>query len=500
MLFNLLSPPDDAVFAAAVETVKKSYLTGTYMAANKPYPLPFRRTFHELFTEKIDWGKPYDPSRKIKSFWVYHHMGNVVAAMAHILVYMEKHIDNFLPEEETDVQRVFSAQRKLDNLHLAYYHDIGKCIIPRRHGIEGKALFAEPKASVRYRFERIFKVYRSKKIFFSNETIPYYAELIGSHDIFGTIGTGENGLLSLSGIISRLTALFFGNRSAAKTAVFDLWLLNIADILVSVAWIGSKKLDKSKPLDWCSKRPGSLDGDIDWFFSSIKGKYLMEDLVFALDIADKALEGDCDVYAYAKDLSEKRATHRLGRLARQTLGDVLEDPSTEFPDTVRAAVISRLESDSINGDIHRILSAEFGENYPRIFGTMLQFDYALGFFQTIAKTAVKWINEELDNGAYHTGLIYHRKKPKKGGGIYSRTFKETYSAECMVNNYLTVLSGIFGEINRLTGDIERWNIEFEDAKDRLNESKAERLLFLDGVYRADSARSLLMRELMLYKA
>ena len=75
-----------------------------------------------------------------------------------------------------------------------------------------------------------------------------------------------------------------------------------------------------------------------------------------------------------------------------------------------------------------------------------------------------------------------------------------YNAECIVNNYLTVLAGIFGEISRLTGDIENWNIEFEDAKNRLNEAKAERLLFLDGVFRADSARSLLMREIMLFKA
>ena len=77
---------------------------------------------------------------------------------------------------------------------------------------------------------------------------------------------------------------------------------------------------------------------------------------------------------------------------------------------------------------------------------------------------------------------------------------DRYNAECIVNNYLAVLAGIFGEISRLTGDIENWKIEFEDAKNRLNEAKTTRLLFLDGVYRADNARSLLMRDIMLYKA
>ena len=55
--------------------------------------------------------------------------------MAHILHYVESRMDTILPsvsnetQKESDVDRAFSLQRKLDNLHLAYYHDIGKCII-----------------------------------------------------------------------------------------------------------------------------------------------------------------------------------------------------------------------------------------------------------------------------------------------------------------------------------------------------------------------------------
>ena len=242
MLKSLLTQTSDNAFAVAIEAVKRAYLTGTYIASGQEIPLPFRRPFHELFTAKEDLDKPYDPTRPLQSPWVYHHMGNVIAAMAHILKYAGIHADRFLPKEEDDVDRSFTEQRKLDLLHLAYYHDIGKCIISRRHAVEGKALFTEPKASVHYRFEQIFRAYETYGISLSDETIPFYAELIGAHDIFGTISTGENGLLSLCGIIRRLAALFRYKLQAIKAAVFDLWLLNIADILVSLNRINGKEL------------------------------------------------------------------------------------------------------------------------------------------------------------------------------------------------------------------------------------------------------------------
>jgi len=62
-----------------------------------------------------------------------------------------------------------------------------------------------------------------------------------------------------------------------------------------------------------------------------------------------------------------------------------------------------------------------------------------------------------------------------------------------------LLADIFGEIARLTGDILNWNIEFEDAKDRLSGPKCDRLLGFSGAYRQGNERQLLVRELMLYK-
>ncbi|MDR2711820.1 MAG: hypothetical protein LBB91_01750 [Clostridiales bacterium] len=501
MLKSLLSQKTDFAFAAAVDAVKQSYLTGTYTANGQGIPLPFRRSFQELFVKKA--GKVYTDDKPCENWWVYNHIGNVVAAMAHLLHYVESHIDMILPQDETDVDRVFSSQRKLDNLHLAYYHDIGKCIISRRHAIEGKLLFAGPKASVRYRFEQIFKAYEADSVKLCAETIPYYTELIGAHDVFGTIGTGENGLLSLSGIISSLAALYAKKPQNLKNAVFDLWLLNVADIIVSVNSVNGKAVIKSETLYWCERLPGTLDEDIGWFFASPSGKYLKEDLEFALDIADIAVQAKVDVYDYSKHLSDEQVAHRIGRLAQQSLGGVLEDPKNDLlPNApeLKNEIIARLEPEGIFGEIQRILSSKFGNGYPKLFGTMLQFDYALGFFQKLAISALKRINEELSGGQFRTGWLLHLKKPEGTDHYKKDGFMIRYNAECIVNNYLTVLSGIFGEISRLTAGIEKWNIDFEDAGKHLNESKAEQLLFLEGTYRADSARSLLMREIMLYKA
>ena len=505
MLLSLINAESYDDFSAAFKAVKDSYLNGIYIAGGQPALLPFWRVFKSLFREKDD---PYEPyfypkdtddvtppglPEKIRNVGWYNHMCNVSAAMAHVLLYAEKQIGRFIPEDIENVDRVFTRQRKLDNLHLAYYHDIGKCNTPRRHAFEGKSLFYESKASTRRRFENIFKSYKSKTLSLREETIAYYAELIGAHDIFGTISTGENGLLSLSGVISRLAVIFNYDIKKTKTSVVDLWLLTIADIIVSVPLINGKTQEE---LDWGGHLPGKNDENLDAFFESEKGRNLRDDLIYAFDIADAALNGKPDVYSYAKVLSEKLAVFRIKRLARETLGIVLENNAV-FPLKIKNKIIDKLESDGINGDIDRILNVEFGENYRQIFGTMLQFDYALRFFREIAGIAVGRINDELKGGKFRTGWVLIEKS---AADKYSGNFKADYNAECILNNYLTMLAGIFGEISRLTGDIEHWNIEFDDAANRLDGIKIERLLCFGGVYLASNARNLLMREIMLYKS
>ncbi len=489
MLLDLFNCADDALFALAMEPVKRSYLSGEYTANGKAFALPFEKNYEEMFGQAAK-ASPEAAAVILDKSVVghYNHFCNVNATMAHMLVYAEKHMDALLPKGEKGVERAFSNRRKLDNMFKAYYHDVGKTIISRRHAVEGSALFAEPKASVRFRFEGIFAQYDVGDA--DSRTLADYALNIGAHDLIGTISTGENGILSMCGVIERFKSLYNGDKVKVKTAVFDLWLLNVADIIVSINDFipGESKWDAQ---DWQGTAPGNMDGFIEKLLNSYKGAYLLEDLAFALQIA-----GADDSYAVAKALAVKRAACRFQRLARQTLGDVLERRKS-FPSGVKGEVIKYLDGEAIIPSVKAILRGEFGESCNEYFGTMLQFDYALGFFIKLAERAVRWLEEELIRGSFRTGWLYNQKVVNPSG--YDAAFIDRYNAECIVNNFMMVLAGVFGEVHRLTADIERWNIEFDDAAKRLTDSKAEKLLYFDGAYRAGNARVLLMREIMLYK-
>jgi hypothetical protein len=479
MLLTLLNPKSQESYNTAIEQIRKAYLTGKFTVNEKSTDLPFTAQWNILFPN----GETGNNTGH------FNHFCNVTAATAHIINYAESGKIS-LGE--------FTLQRKLDNMMVAFYHDIGKTIIPRRHGVEGKALFAEPKASVKFRFEEIAKHYTECEI--TSATLSYYAELIGYHDIFGTISTGENGLLSLANIIKRFADIFNNDKIAIKNAVYDLWLLNLADIITSISFLNGRIISKFDVQNWQLNIPGNLDNDIDWFLNSSHGRYLKEDLQFALQIAESE-----NYYPFAKSISENRSAHRLQRLAQQTFANRLtaKDKSgnyaMNFPEDLREAILNRLSDSSLTLQVKEILRSEFGDNYGKYFGTMLQFDYALGFFEMLSAQAIHWINEELKpDSTFRTGWLYNQKISKTQN--YNKDYINRYNAECVVNNYIMVIAGIFGEIYRLTSDIEHWNVEFEDAKNRLTPSKADKLLFFDGAYRASNARNLLMKEIMLYKS
>lgn len=497
-MLNLLDCNDSLSYTNEMDAIRKSYLTGVYTSNGNTTELPFGSLFQEHFEIRKDEELPLDDKNR-KWQGNLNHFCNVVGATAHLLNYFEKHMESYLPEE-ADITRHFDDQRKLDNLLKSYYHDLGKTVIGRRHAVEGKAFFVGMKASARYLFRNFFALYPDCQV--SSCTLSCYAEHIGAHDLFGTLGTGENGLFSLCGVLNGFADLYDGDTSKVKTAVFDLWLLNVADIITSITEISGtvngefqqKPINKFIPHDWVKYVPGTLETDIQLFLDSFHGKCLLDDLGFAMQIAGSENKEDI-----AKTLAEKRSAHRLQRLACQTLGGVLKQ-STTFPVDLKSEILSRLTSDPLLAQIKIILKGEFGSDYGKLFGTMLQFDYALGFFQKISAQAVYWMEQELANKPIRTGFLYNQKDPKPDAVSSDNTFLTPYNAECAINCYIMVLAGIFGEIHRFTEDIERWNIEFDDAGNRLTKSKANRLIYIDGVYQAGKARVQLMRELMLYKS
>jgi hypothetical protein len=484
MLLTLLSSKDGPGFTDAIKAVRQSYLTGKYAINGKELELPYAKSFITFFgkqTNKPDLSKCIENS---DNYGHYNHFCNVVASMAHILHYAEHNMKAYLPDE------AFTPQRKLDCLFTAYYHDIGKTIIPRRHAVEGKALLAERKASVIHLFEAIFAQHPDCNL--SALTLSVYTERIGAHDLFGTLSTGENGLLSLCGVVNIFKDLFDGRKEEVQSAIIDLWLLNLADIITSVPEWGGKPQNKFVPQDWTSVKPGGFDTVLCDYFKTFEGLCLLDDLSFALEIARAE-----NMEEKAKALAAKHSAHRFQRLAYATLGKVL---GPVFPNPLAAEIIKRLGSPDLLALIKGLLKNEFGEDYGRRFGMMLQFDYALGFFQKIARRAIFWIEKELTGQSLRTGWLYNRKDETFSIHDYDDLFLTHFNAACIIDNYMMVLSGIFGEIHRLTADIEHWNIEFEDAGNRLTDSKADKLIYMDGAYQAGCVRNRLMRELMLYKS
>jgi hypothetical protein len=80
-----------------------------------------------------------------------------------------------------------------------------------------------------------------------------------------------------------------------------------------------------------------------------------------------------------------------------------------------------------------------------------------------------------------------------------RDFSDCYKVETIIFNYMVFMSNIFCDIAQLTEGMGHRYIEFEDALNRLTDSKADRLLYMDEPHKAGHTRSLLMKELMLYR-
>ena len=470
----LVALMEEKTFLDGMEKIKDSYWpSGKYFTDTVCYGLPFSQWFMSLFEQQKPGTVP-DGIKSSANLGNYHHMINVVACAAHL-------IHHYTGEEKPYADG--ADYRKLTLMLSAYYHDVGKVIVNHRHDIEGKNFFMDPQAPVSFLFTEIFAHYGMT---IKPETFSVIAEMVGAHAIFGTVSTGENGLICLADVIKRLSTLSHSAGLDVRKTVFDLWLLNVSDIMVSLE-------NKWALQSFTKKPPGGCTEEISNFFTSAKGGYLLEDLTFALEIAEQEAVGG-DGFDLARSLSERRAGERFLRLIRQTLGDEAE--CSKLHPGLKSAIARHLDSPFSLVEIEKILTREIGINWKGRLGIMGQFDYALGFFRKLASRAVYWIQTELAGEGGRTGWIQHHTG---GEPPYSDEFIDKYNAECIINNFIMAVAQIIKEISILTADIGVWNIEFKEAAERLTGSKADNLLSLEGIYRSGSARMLLMRELMLYK-
>ena len=481
MLFSLLNPE---TFPAAITQIKDAYLSETWFAKGEKMPLPFGKPLRSFF-ETPKGNAPFNGIETGQNAGNYHHFVNVTAATAHFV-----HHYIGMGEMKADEKR-----RLLTLMLAAFYHDVGKTVCDRRHAVEGKAFFAEPKASTQFHFTQIFA---SHGLTLKPENLHKLAILVGAHDLCGTMATGENSTLSIGPLLKELAALYDGCGPQEKErriicTLFDLWLLNRADIMVSMPpapkWAFQESVTCVLPGE--SQRLAQ-------FLESDKEKTLRMDFDLAAEAARELCAGrDADAFLAAR--TEALAAERMLRLARQGLGDVISTDSAQFPSALAAALRARLSSPRLTVQVNDIFSAELGEGWQKSIATMGQLDYALGFFQKLGKRILFRVNAELaePTSAARIGWIYSRKDNSKSG--YPADYLDAYNAESIVSNWLVILAGLFGGIARLTSGIGLWNIEFGDATARLTDSKADKLLLLDGPHRAAATRAILLRELMLYR-
>jgi hypothetical protein len=223
-----------------------------------------------------------------------------VAIMARLISYFsnKKNIENiptlfpFLKEKEEECKQLLdmsadkSTNGSLRTFRLmlaAFYHDIGKTIVNHRHGMEGANILADNSSVALYQIEEIVKKYHPR-ITFTREDLMFISELLLFHDHFGTLSTGETGYIHLGDMASRIE--WFKSDIDGKRCLVDLWLLNMADIMVSLK-------DKWKLQDKTWNNKNKSTNFINTFLEckeTVKAKILFQDLIIALKIFDENKE------------------------------------------------------------------------------------------------------------------------------------------------------------------------------------------------------------------
>jgi hypothetical protein len=122
-------------------------------------------------------------------------------------------------------------------------------------------------------------------------------------------------------------------------------------------------------------------------------------------------------------------------------------------------------------------------------------DYALGFFQQLAKYALDKVLQELQSpDTVHTGWL-RRTTDNDIADYYLCRVQATFFAD----NFATTVIGILAYVLFRQPSIDRLrNIEFSDASRRLTPHKIEQLLALEGPLRARSSAEAIMQTIYFY--
>lgn len=412
----------------------------------------------------------------------------------------------------------------------AFLHDIGKTIVYHRHGMEGATIISEHTSVSWYRLKQIAKEYNLNAQL-EREDLLFIADLIDYHDQFGTLATGESGYQRLIDIIEKIKRYTLKNISKkeqiafSERCLFDLWLLNIADIMVSVndKWILQK----------CWLELNASEEKISSFFNDTeKCKNLIHDLKISRQILDKLNNHrHSDFYIQisilAKQYSDRHVVERIRRLIFSTLYCVSNREKNKCI-TNKNDKLSNLcqlldyfdENDSLSENtldgiiVRSIQSIRDFVEFCNRFSWIGQMDYSLGFFQKLLHRVFNRINYELENTndisninttsdqkqfCFRTKWIRDKNSESFGNDPNDIIDHNRLQCKLIVENYtMTVVTILDQLLFREESIVRVKNIEFNETRDRLTDEKIDIILSLSGIYNSRRTMHLILKTVFLY--
>lgn len=511
---------------------------------NNRFPLPYLERFHRFFLDR-KWTYPYlHPRREGQNIFRLHppsqheiecssgmesasinyskncgdhsHFRNVVNAAARLIYYFsdKNNINNIFNKEGKEYS--FSKNSDFDTLSeqlaykdrpnnrsfklmlAAFYHDLGKTVDYHRHGMEGATILGNNVMDAVFDLRHIVKAYGENS--FDRDDLLFISLLIFYHDQFGTLGTGEAGYLRLVDLIHRIRSFSVkanlkDQKIQGRRSLFDLWVLNIADIMVS---LDGKKFEKQMKYESFT---GSQEA-IKWFLSQEKSQALQHDLRVAVKLFDEhnINHHEDDLTALelsAMDYAKRHVVERIKRLLRCLLVDRGEELQYLFGYSSEAywiiKKIGEFPDSKWNSTISRCIYSE-GDytEFAKRFSWIGQLDYAFVFFNKIVERALFLVSE----GPNYTNWIIDNSKCHKE---YDKEFLARTNAEFFLDNYTSTVMQILEHLLFREKEIDRMrNMEFWVAGQRLTNEKIDRIITIEGPYRTRRSVQLALESIFIW--
>lgn len=518
--------------------------------------LPFMDWFHKLFLQR-QYDYPYrDPQKhaddilsleinsKInstgkgnenysKNFGNFNHFVNVVMATARIIRYFRNpaYINHLMDGNSAsnaahDLSTILSyrdtpSMRTFKLMLAAFYHDIGKTIVDHRHGMEGSFIIADHTTRSLAQLDAIVRQYNDEYSL-EREDLIETSNLLYYHDSFGTFGTGESSYTLLTEIIDRIkrgSLKHLGKpkvqRDYCNRTLFDLWILNIADIVVS-------NKDKSKFQDlWLSDKDSAEA--IKRFFETEGGKNRIHDLRVAMRLLQKHNEGThkddtLDLERMAQQESRSHTVERIKRLVWASLSvaivQFVDEKKSVNNSQVKLKVLDGILKTNASpaepkivllpGVIHNVVfrsiqSLNDSKEFYRRLAWIVSMDYALGFFTKIARRAIEAVDNELQTGKSVTGWIRSRNASASDPAKPSEEQVRKANAAFFIDNYCATVVKMLAHLLFRERSIDQpSSIEFEDARNRLIDEKIDKIIGMEGPYRQNKSIELILKSVFVY--